>query len=78
MTKRVTSDQLLDRVERLEVRVTINEKTLAWLRRRLSSLLPERHYCPHCQAVIHKAAKSCGACGRSWGKPDDPKAGLPY
>jgi hypothetical protein len=40
-------------------------------------LLPERHHCPHCKAVVHPAATACGACGKSWGPQPDPKAGLP-
>ena len=41
---------------------------IKWVRKRLASLLPERHYCPYCKATIHKDAKACGACGRSWGR----------
>jgi len=62
-----TPEERLDRLE--------NE--VAWLRQRLSVLLPERNHCPHCKAIVHKAAKSCAACGRSWGKEPDPNTGLP-
>jgi len=61
---------LAEEVEKLRQEV-------AWLRQRLSVLLPERHHCPHCKAIVHKAAQSCAACGRSWGKKQDPDAGLP-
>jgi hypothetical protein len=47
------------------------------VRTRLRSILPERSHCPHCKALVHPAATTCGACGRSWGVPPDPKAGLP-
>ena len=61
---------LEDRVDRLE-------REVAWLRKRLASILPERSYCPHCKALVHSRATACGSCGTSWGKPVDPKAGLP-
>lgn len=64
-------------LELLKRRVDALEDTVIWLRGRLASLLPERHYCPHCKATVHKDAKACGACGRSWGKPKDPNDGLP-
>lgn len=53
------------------------EKKVGWLRKRLAALLPERHHCPHCKAIVHQAAVACGACGKSWGKVEDPKRGLP-
>ena len=61
----------------LEDRVENLENEVRWLRKRLAVLLPEREHCPHCRAVVHKEAKACGACGRSWGPVDDPKKGLP-
>lgn len=50
---------------------------VTWLRQRFASFQPERHYCPHCRATVHRDARACGACGKSWGAPPDPKAGLP-
>ena len=50
---------------------------VGWLRNRVASFHPERHHCPKCRAVIHREAVHCGACGASWGKPEDPNAGLP-
>lgn len=58
-------------------RVEALHKEVAWLRKRLASLLPERHHCPHCKSVVHKEATFCGACGKGWGPKPDPKAGLP-
>ena len=74
----VTPEEVLrHRVHQLELRLEAAEARIEWLRKRLSSILPERHYCPFCNAVIHKAATACGACGRSWGQTKDPKEGLP-
>jgi len=61
----------------LEDRVSNLEAEVKWLRGRVAVLLPERTHCPHCKALVHKFAKACAACGKSWGKQDDPKAGLP-
>lgn len=59
-----------DRVDELD-------REVRWLRRRLAALLPERHHCPKCKAIVHAAATACGACGASWGAKPDPKEGLP-
>lgn len=61
----------------IEDRVENLEREVAWLRKRLAHLLPERHYCPGCKAIVHKDAQACGACGRSWGEVEDPRKGLP-
>ena len=62
----------------LEQRVANLEAEVKWLRGRVNSLLPERHHCQYCRAIIHKAAKACGACGRSWGNDEEEsKKGLP-
>jgi hypothetical protein len=52
-------------------------KESRFARDRLAQFYPERHYCPHCRAVVHREATACKACGRSWGTPVDPKVGLP-
>jgi len=79
------------RIERLERRMDAMDKwqtdmlvawdhlngLVGWLRNRVASFHPERHHCPKCRAVIHREAKSCGACGASWDRPVDPNAGLP-
>ena len=65
------------RITQIELELKALWQELRRLKSRFDALYPERTYCPHCKALVHKAARSCAACGKSWGKEPDPNAGLP-
>lgn len=74
----VTLDDLVVEVARLQREIGAQANQIQWLRERLAQVLPERHYCPFCKALVSEYAKSCAACGRSWGKVEgEEKKGIP-
>lgn len=84
MKKLPQDDSLELRVTDLETdwtrimgRLDALEKKAEGLRVRLGHLLPERHYCPHCKALISQLSEVCGSCGKTLRSPKDLKAGQP-
>jgi hypothetical protein len=68
---------LADAIEALAARVGRLEHQIAFVRKRLADIYPERSYCPKCKALVHKTARAC-SCGATWGpQPPPPDAGLP-
>lgn len=60
-----------------EVRISELEALTEKVRSRLNTLLPERHYCPKCKALISPLSEVCGSCGKVLRLPTNPKAGQP-
>jgi rRNA maturation endonuclease Nob1 len=58
-------------------RLRILGEKLQALEDRFNAINPPRYHCPHCKALVHKEARACAACGRSWGEEPNPRAGLP-
>lgn len=71
-TLRLVQQELVESARRYEELARAHD----WLRRRLASFYPERHYCPECKALLHPTATAC-RCGWTSGPQRDPKAGLP-
>ena len=67
-----TAQHLLDFAARFDQLA----KEVRWVRGRVDMLLPEKHHCPKCKAIVHKQATKC-KCGHGWGPTSDPKGGLP-
>ena len=61
----------------LIARVTDLVQEVLNLRARVNVLLPERHHCRYCKALVSEHSTACGACGRQLRVPDDPKTGMP-
>jgi hypothetical protein len=70
-------DPLETRVHDLELDFAELTAVVERMRLRLNALLPERHYCRHCKALISELSEVCGSCGKVLRVPANPKAGQP-
>ena len=75
--KPAQDDPLETRVHELELDFGRLEVVVENMRRRLNAVLPERHYCRHCKALISELSEVCGSCGKVLRPATNPKAGQP-